>query len=641
MAVDPFPGAPDPSWDDFVDGHQGPPQSAGAPAAPRVGELDIQALTAALVAAQQVTKAATHDTQNTPGKVPDWAKNDAARVAYWTVAAPTIVTGCANIAVHAYGTLWPSLCGGAATVIGLVMGIAGMNRAWPQGFNSVVLGLAVGGITWTTAATGSGWMDVFAWLGGTAAALGFKLMYERNHAGHRLDLEEKREDIRLKQARTRTETFRGDAITAQSQIKAAIELARLQTMMQPEQAPYLGGVTSEEAAIRKAVWEVHEEQLLTCDVTPTRTGWTAVVGLPSQLSRKDARTSWDRVASAMKLDGRMKCADGRRTNELVISFVDNSRTDLESMTGWHPGAAWAVVADTGETIPVPLGRRILFAGCSGSGKSWSARPLMAEASEHEDHRLILIDRKHTEARNWQHRARIATEADHIDQVTDELIREGEQRLKLIPRGRDTVQISANLPRLTVFVDEGGELLSDLEEQVIERLRTIARKYRAAEIILVWCTQKPSLSGNGHGLDSQISAQLTHKLSLTAATPNESRVIFGEDAGDKGWDAHELPLKGWALLRDIETQAAPARLRMRAMSPADVIALPSRPVWFPGGDRYFEGDEQYLGVPEVPPVDRVAAFLEANPGASKREVAKGAGVPEGSAQRLIEQVRKSL
>jgi S-DNA-T family DNA segregation ATPase FtsK/SpoIIIE len=162
--------------------------------------------------------------------------------------------------------------------------------------------------------------------------------------------------------------------------------------------------------------------------------------------------------------------------------------------------------------------------------------------------------------------------------------------------------------------------------VIERLRTIARKYRAAEIVLVWCTQKPSLSGNGHGLDSQISAQLTHKLSLTAATPSESRVIFGEDAGDKGWDAHELPLKGWALLRDIETQAEPARLRMRAMSPADVIALPDRPVWFKDGDRLFGGDDQYRELSarfaDLSDEDRAQKMRDG--GMSVREVADATG-----------------
>lgn len=632
MAIDKVPGEPDPDWDAFTEAHAdrpAAPASAGAP----IGSLDVDALTRIIGQSQQVTAQIT--ARNT-GKMPAWARTDWAKAGYWTAAVPTLVSGCANLAAHQWPGWEVPFTGGLISALALTATIAGLNRHWNPAATAVASGIALGGLQFATAAGSGGWMEIVAWLTGAAGTMAFSILWNSKHA-------EDKAKVELIRAKTGTEHAKRDAVQVMTQVKAAHELLKIDQTRKAAIAerPYLGGVTSEEAAIRTAVWEVHETQLLTCDVTPTRTGWMAVIGLPSTLSRKDARASWDRVASAMKLDGRMKAADGQRTNELHISFVDNARTGLESLTGWHPGAAWAVVADTGETIDVPLGRRMLFAGCSGSGKSWSARPLMAEASEHADHRLVVIDLKVTEARNWQHRARIATETEQIDQVTAELIAEGERRLKLIPRGRDTVEISETMPRITVFVDEGGELLSALEEDVIERLRTIARKYRAAEVILVWATQKPSLSGNGHGLDSQISAQLTHKLSLTAATPNESRVIFGEDAGDKGWDAHELPLRGWALLRDIETQAPPARLRMRAMSPADVIALPGRPVWFPDGDRFFEGDEQYLGVPEVPPVDRVAAFLAANPGASKREVAKGAGVPEGSAQRLIEQVRKSL
>lgn len=584
MAIEKVPGAPDEFWSEFVQQHtDADPHKAAGAQAPFDG-LDVDALTRILDQTGQITaKITDRDTS----RIPAWAKTDPAKVAYWATAAPTLVSGCANLAAHQWPGWQVPFTGGLVSAFALVLTIGGLNKHWNPAASAVTTGITLGALQFATAAAAGGWMEVVAWLTGAVGTVGFSILWNRKHADDRAKVE-------LTRAKTNTERAKRDAVQIMSQVKAAHELLKIEAARKAAIAerPYLGGITSEERALRKAVWEVHQEQLLTCDVTMTRTGWTAVVGLPSALSRDAARTSWPKVASAMRLDGRMKAADGQRTNELAVSFVDNAKTVLESLTGWYPGASWAVVADTGETVDVPLGRRILFAGCSGSGKSWSARPLMAEASEYDDHRLIVIDLKVTEARNWQHRARIATEADHIDQVTAELIEEGERRLKLIPRGRDTVEIGPDMQRLTVFVDEGGELLSALDETVIERLRTIARKYRAAEIILVWATQKPSLSGNGHGLDSQISAQLTHKLSLTAATPSESRVIFGEDAGDKGWDAHELPLKGWALLRDIETQAEPARLRMRAMSPADVIALPDRPVWFKDGDRLFSGDDQY-------------------------------------------------
>lgn len=308
------------------------------------------------------------------------------------------------------------------------------------------------------------------------------------------------------------------------------------------------------------------------------------------LRKKEAQL---RAALRMREGTRLELREGKTGGHARMTLRTRSKADGLDMTGWKPGDAWAVNTITGETVPVPLGKRILFAGTTGAGKSWSARPLMAEASEYPDHRLVIFDRKYIEARNWEHRARTATELDEMRDLCDELTAEGESRLKLIPRGQDVVSISPSRPRITVFVDEGGELISDSKTKypkdedgrsdysdIMDRMRTIARKYRAAEIILVWCTQKPALSGDGHGLDSQIAGQLVHRLSLALATTTDAQVVFGNDAIEKGWKANELPMPGFALFRNQElgTKSVPQMMKMRAMSPADVIALPDRPIW---------------------------------------------------------------
>ena len=308
------------------------------------------------------------------------------------------------------------------------------------------------------------------------------------------------------------------------------------------------------------------------------------------LQKKEAQL---RAALRLREGTRLELREGKTGGHARLTLRTRSTADGLDLSGWKPGDAWAVNTITGEVVAVPLGKRILFAGTSGAGKSWSARPLMAEASEHEDHRLVIFDRKHIEARNWEHRARTATELDEMRDLCNELLAEGESRLKLIPRGQDVVTISPERPRITVFVDEGGELISDSKtkypkdedgmsdyQDIMTSMRTIARKYRAAEIILVWCTQKPALSGDGHGLDSQIAGQLVHRLSLALATTTDAQVVFGNDAIEKGWKANELPMPGFALFRNQELgpKSIPQMMKMRAMSPADVIALPPRPIW---------------------------------------------------------------
>lgn len=340
-----------------------------------------------------------------------------------------------------------------------------------------------------------------------------------------------------------------------------------------------------------------------------------------------------RAALRLKEGVRLELRDGASGGHARLTLRTRSAADGLDMTGWKPGDSWAVDTVTGEPVPVPLGKRILFAGTSGSGKSWSARPLMAEASEPDDHRLVIFDRKHIEALNWEHRARTVCELDEMRELCEELSAEGEARLKLIPRGQDVVEISPSRPRITVFVDEGGELISDSKtphpkddegrkdySDILATLRTIARKYRAAEIILVWCTQKPALSGDGHGLDSQIAGQLVHRLSLALATSTDSQVVYGNDAIEKGWKGHELPMPGYALYRNQELgpKAVPHMLKMRAMSAADVIALPAKPVWRRSTGRASAADIAARKAAEAPtradgPVDPWEAVTQPHSG----------------------------
>nr|WP_173287901.1 helix-turn-helix domain-containing protein [Streptomyces sp. x3] len=200
--------------------------------------------------------------------------------------------------------------------------------------------------------------------------------------------------------------------------------------------------------------------------------------------------------------------------------------------------------------------------------------------------MIIFDRKYVEARNWEHRARTVVELDEMRAVCRELIAEGEERLKSLPRGQDVVPISPERPRITVFVDEGGELLSDAKtkvkgegdyQDVIETLRTIARKYRAAEIILVWATQKPTLSGDGHGIDSQIAGQMSVRLGLAVASQTDAQTVFGRS----DWPAHDLPMPGYALVFDQDKGKDQRRnpIKLRYMTAQQVIALPARPIWY--------------------------------------------------------------
>ena len=370
--------------------------------------------------------------------------------------------------------------------------------------------------------------------------------------------------------------------------------------------------------------------------------------LDGRWTPKTFRAKSDEIRALLgaRTDLRMEITSGSHGDRATITLRTRSAADGVNLTGWAPGAPWGIDTITGEPVMVPLGRRMLVAGTSGSGKSWSTRALLAEASETEDHRLVVIDPKRVEALNWEHRARTAVHPDDVLTVSDELVAEMHDRLELIPRGRDTIAITPATPRITVFVDEGAEIISMSGQKgysrIMDNFRTLARMARAGEIILIWATQKPTMDKNG-GIDPQISAQITYRAALALSTSGESRVVFGEDATEKGWHAHELPMPGVAMLRS-GPKSKPHPITTRAFSPADVIDLPDRPVWHREASRPAASPLHLVKEPATPAAAPVSAGAETNRDRVLRAVHDGArtlrditdrtGINKGTVSREI-------
>ncbi|MFE9927220.1 FtsK/SpoIIIE domain-containing protein [Streptomyces sp. NPDC005774] len=372
----------------------------------------------------------------------------------------------------------------------------------------------------------------------------------------------------------------------------------------------------------------------------TESGIVTDVRLDGQWTVGKLRSASEHVRALLGCESglRLEIKGGKRGGWAVVTLRTRSAADGMDLSGWFPGAPWGVDTVTGEPVMVPLGRRMLIAGTSGSGKSWSTRALLAEASEAEDHRLVVIDPKRVEAINWEHRARTAITRDEVLEVTDELVVEMHDRLQLVPRGRDTIEISEERPRITVFVDEGAEVISMARvkgyDRVMENLSTLARMARAAEIILIWATQKPTMDSKG-GIDPQISAQITYRAALALSTSSESRVVFGEDATEKGWHAHELPMPGVAMLRS-GPKAKPHPINTRAFSPADVIALPDRPIWH-GATVAPVISMRKPPAPPAPPVEstdeRVLRVVQSGP-VRQKDIVEKAGLPKGTVSKVV-------
>lgn len=620
MAIDKVPGGPDPAWEDFTDAHTEDPRDAGV-RVPFAG-LDVDALTRLVAQSQQVT---AQITAKDSGRIPLWAKGETAKIGYWTVVAPTLVSGCANLAVYQWPGWQVPFTGGMIMALALTATIAGLNRHWNPAATAVTCGITIGALQFSTAAGAGGWMEIVAWLTGAVGTVAFSILWNRKHADDKAKVE-------LTRAKTDTERARRDSVQVMTQVKAAHELLKIENTRKAahEERPYLGGTTGEERALRQAFWDVFGEQLLTCDVEPTLSGWKAVAGL-SKLSRKEARAGWDKVQTAMRADGRFIVSDGRVTNELLIKFA-SSHAQQGVRTAWSaqsmPPAEDLMVSlgvdtETGEEVLIRFDERLLITGASGTGKSWSTRPLMAHA--HLRGELILIDGKGEEANVWDGICRCATDTpeviDAIEYAHDVMTsRRGEMRARGLSvwDGR----------QLTVDIDEGQVILAIIaglkkgKDELLQKLIELSSLGRSRGVVLWWQTQYGVTSGDAPGIHKMIAPNMLQRFSLRVANGTHAAVALDDCAyyepqsipDDRSFRGHGY-LKGYG----------PTLIRTWTMDDAAVRELPA--------GRIDTAAPAFGASPE----DKVRAYLAANPRASDREVAAGTGVSRTSVQRA----RKAL
>lgn len=359
--------------------------------------------------------------------------------------------------------------------------------------------------------------------------------------------------------------------------------------------------TAEESALLKRLtpqhWKDHAEQrglagTLTGRPKLTEAGIVCAVRLDGTWTATKLRSAEDHIRALLgaRTSLRMQVKAGKQGGWAELILRTRSAADGDDLTWTPERRSLGIDTVTGESVTVPLGERLLIAGRSGAGKSVASRPLLYDASEGATNALVIIDLKRVEGRLWDHRARVASTPHEVIDVTDELETEMLDRLSVLPKGQDTWTPTADRPRITVVVDEGAEVMtaadkvpyetetSDGKTRTVNRsalpaLESIARMGRAACIDLWWMTQKPTI---GDGIPRQIAPQVGVSICLAVRTPAEARVVLGEDAQAKGWNADELPVPGVALVRDGKRKPDPVKVRY--MDKSVVIALPDRTPW---------------------------------------------------------------
>ena len=313
----------------------------------------------------------------------------------------------------------------------------------------------------------------------------------------------------------------------------------------------------------------------------TSGGIVCRVRLDGKWTVKALRQAEDNVRNllGMRTATRMRITSDSEGGWAVISIATRSAADGTEST-WTPDRMPADLlmmslgldTETGEEVLIPFDERMLIAGASGTGKSWSSRPLMANAHLRGD--FVLIDGKGEEANEWDGICRTAVEFGEIDDVIDEIHDEMNRRKADMKARKISVW---DREQLTVFVDEGQVVLAWVgkDKDRLQRLIELSSLGRSRGIVLWWATQKPVMSGGAPGVHNLIAPNLLTRFCLRVADAQEAQTALDDCADYQPQKIDRAKsYRGHGYLKDY----GPRMIRTWTLGNEGVRVLPSK-VWY--------------------------------------------------------------
>ncbi|MET8582575.1 ATP-binding protein [Streptomyces collinus] len=290
--------------------------------------------------------------------------------------------------------------------------------------------------------------------------------------------------------------------------------------------------------------------------------------------------------------------------------------------------------ETGDEVLIPFDERLLVSGASGTGKSWSFRPLMATAHLRGD--LLLIDGKGEEANIWEPVCRVAVEQDEITDTVDQAHAEMTRR-KVDMKQRGISVWDGR--QLTVVVDEGQVILALIskDKDRLQRLIELSSLGRSRGVVLWWATQYPLTDGSAPGVHKLIAPNLLTRFSLRVAGTTQAQVALDDCAH---YAPHQIPdgreYRGHGYLKGY----GPRMLRTWTLDDAGVRALPTS-IWTPGQSTRSPAPRTPLQLVKDSPAasgaatNRARVLAAVQSGArTAKDVADATGLNKGTVSREI-------
>jgi len=250
-----------------------------------------------------------------------------------------------------------------------------------------------------------------------------------------------------------------------------------------------------------------------------------------------------------------------------------------------PYSIWSPVHlgidETGAAVRVTLAERnLLIGGEPGAGKSVALNLIVGHAALSLDCRLVLIDGKRVELGLWRSCADAFIGPSIADCIA--LLRRLQSMMDsrydvLLDAGRRKISAAAGQPSVVlVVIDELAYFSSTVgdtkqQKEFISLVRDLVARGRAAGIIVVAATQRPSADI----VPTSLRDLLGYRLAFRCSTDASSDVILGHGWANEGYTAADIDPTtrgvGWLIAEG----GIPRRIKTAYLTDKQVTSLAER------------------------------------------------------------------
>jgi DNA segregation ATPase FtsK/SpoIIIE-like protein len=231
--------------------------------------------------------------------------------------------------------------------------------------------------------------------------------------------------------------------------------------------------------------------------------------------------------------------------------------------------------------PVRIGlpeRNLLLGGEPGAGKSAALSLLIAAAALDPAVHLTLLDGKQVELAPWAGSAEhfVGPDMEGAIGVLKDLCAEMDRRYAtLLSAGLRKIKPGGDFGLHVVAIDElafymrGGK--RDQRNELTETLRDLISRGRAADIIVIAATQKPS----SEIIPTFVRDLFSFRMALRCTTPEASDTVLGQGWASQGYSASTLDPTARGVGFLLAEGAVPVKIRTHYLADDDIAVLTKR------------------------------------------------------------------